>query len=457
MKELSVQQVLEATGGTLICGSSNQNFSGITTDSRNVAYGELFIPLAGETFDAHDFIDSALKSGAGGVLTHRDIKLDTDSAVIRVQDTKKAYGDIARYYRKCINPKTVAVTGSVGKTTTKDMIACVLSSHFKTTSTEKNYNNDIGVPKTLLRLKEDDEAAVIEMGMNHFGEIRYLASIVWPDAAVITNIGMSHIENLGSQAGILKAKLEVLDYLSEDGVLFVNGDDALLKAVKAERKTVRFGLDAATCDYYACSIELGSEDVSFQVVHGQKKAHVHLQVPGRHNVYNALAAIAVGEYFGLTLQEAARGVEKFVPGDKRMHILKANSLLILNDCYNASPASVEAAVNVLCGLESQRKIAVLGDIKELGDYAPAAHGKIGKKIASCGLACLIAIGDNAKFLCRGAIEGGMQPEQVLLFKTKEEAIAALPAHIRPGDAVLVKASRAMQLEVVTEALKTLKF
>ncbi len=455
MKALSVEQILEATGGTLVCGNPAQNFSGITTDSRSVAYGALFIPFAGETFDAHDFVDSALKSGAGGVLTHKDLSIDTESAVIRVQDTKKAYGDIARYYKNSIAPKTVAVTGSVGKTTTKDMVACVLASHFDVTATEKNYNNEIGVPKTLLRLKPEDTAAVVEMGMNHFGEIRYLASIARPDAAVITNIGMSHIENLGSQEGILKAKLEVLEYLSEDGVLFLNGDDALLSAVKADRKIVRFGLDANACDIYAENLRPGSEEIEFDVVYKRKKAHVHLTVPGEHNVYNALAAIAVGEYFGLTLAQAAKGVEKFVPSDKRMNIIRTDKLVILNDCYNASPASVEAATQVLCGLESERKVAVLGDIKELGDFAPAAHGKIGKKVARMGLDCIIAIGDNAKFVCRGAQEGGMPTEHIHGFKTRQQAIDALPQLILPGDAVLVKASRAMQLEYVTEALKEL--
>ena len=455
MNALSVQQVLEATGGILVCGNPSQNFSGITTDSRNVAYGALFIPFAGETFDAHDFVDSALKSGAGGVLTHKDLNLSTESAVIRVQDTKKAYGDIARYYKNVIAPKTVAITGSVGKTTTKDMVACVLATQFRLTATEKNYNNEIGVPKTLLSLKPDDEVAVIEMGMNHFGEISYLSSIVRPDAAVITNIGMSHIENLGSQEGILKAKLEVLEYLSEDGVLFVNGDDALLSGVKAPRKIVRFGIADETCDYVATQIRSGSEEIEFDVAHKRKKAHVHLRVPGEHNVYNALAAIAVGEYFGLTLAQAAKGVEKFVPGDKRMNIIKTERFVILNDCYNASPASIEAAVQVLCGLESSRKVAILGDVKELGDFAPAAHGKIGKAVGRAGVDMVIAIGDNAKFVCRGAEEGGIAKENIHGFKTRQQAIEALPNLMQSGDAVLVKASRAMQLEHVTEALKEL--
>lgn len=455
MKSLSVEQVLEATGGTLVSGNPAQNFSGISTDSRNVAYGALFIPFVGETFDAHDFIDSALKSGAGGVLISKELTLDTESAVIRVADTKKAYGDIARYYKSKLALKTVAITGSVGKTTTKDMIACVLATQFSLTATEKNYNNEIGVPKTLLNLKPEDTVAVVEMGMNHFGEIRYLASIARPDAAVITNIGMSHIENLGSQEGILKAKLEVLDYLSADGVLFVNGDDALLSTVTAERKIVRFGLDESKCDIYATNICPGSEDISFDAVYKHKKTRVHLNVPGEHNIYNALAAIAVGEYFGLTLAQAAAGVEKFIPSDKRMNIIRTDKIIVLNDCYNASPASIEAAVRVLCGLESARKVAILGDMKELGDFAPAAHGKVGKKVAGLGVNCVIAIGDNAKFVCKGAKEGGIAEENIHCFKTRQQAIDALPQLILPGDAILVKASRAMQLEYVTEALKAL--
>ena len=455
MKAFSVEQVLEATGGTLVCGNPAQNFSDISTDSRSVAYGALFIPFAGDTFDAHDFVDSALKSGAGGVLTHKDLALDTESAVIRVQDTKKAYGDLARYYKESIAPKTVAVTGSVGKTTTKDMIACVLRTQFELTVTEKNYNNEIGVPKTLLNLKPSDTAAVVEMGMNHFGEIRYLASIVRPDAAVITNIGMSHIENLGSQEGILKAKLELLEYLSKDGVLFVNGDDALLSGVRADRKIVRFGLNPDVCDIYATDLCAGSEEIEFDVHSKNRKVHVHLHVPGEHNVYNALSAIAVGEYYGLSLAQAAHGVEKFVPGDKRMNILHTDKLVILNDCYNASPSSIEAATQVLCGLESKRKVAVLGDMKELGDFAPAAHGKIGKCVARLGVDSVIAIGDNAKFVCRGAQEGGLAPQAIHGFKTRQQAIEALGDLILPGDAVLVKGSRAMQMEYVTEALLAL--
>jgi len=454
MIALSVEQILEATGGTLQSGNPKQNFSGITTDSRCVAYGDLFVPIAGETFDAHDFIDSALKSGASGILTHKDLKLVTDSAVIRVQDTKKAYGAIASYYKQMLAPKTVAVTGSVGKTTTKDMIACVLAEGFCVTATEKNYKNDIGVPHTRFKLTPQTEAAVIEMGMNHFGEIRYLSSLVKPDAAVISNIGMSHIENLGSQEGILKAKLEVLEYLHEDGVLFVNGDDAFLSSVTAPRKIVRFGLGEGN-DYRAVNLCPGAEEISFDVLCKKQKAHVHLRVPGEHNVYNALAAIAVGAFYGMKMEQAVAGVEKFVPSDKRMNIIRTDKLLILNDCYNASPASVEAAVNVLCGLESTRKVAVLGDIKELGDFAPAAHGKIGKKVARAGLDCLIAIGENAKFIYRGALEGGLAESQVYCFKTRQQAIEALPGLIQNGDAVLVKASRAMQLEHVTEALREL--
>ena len=453
MEKLLVGQIIEATGGKLMCGKENDSFDKFITDSRNVVYGAMFIPIKGEKYDGHDFIDGAIKSGAKGIITQKDIYWRDDCVIIKVADTKKALGDIARYYRNFMGVPLVAVTGSVGKTTTKDMIACALSQKYNVHKTNLNFNNDIGVPLTLLGLKREHNMAVVEMGMNHFGEIRYLSGIAEPDGAVITNIGMSHIENLGSKEGILKAKMEICEHMHKDAPLFLNGDDDMLWNVKTDKKKIYFGINNKDCDYTAENIENFEDKVEFDAVFGGERQHISVRLPGEHNVYNALAALAVSRYFEIDAKEAAKGIYGFETDGIRLSLCDLKDIKLIDDCYNASPASVEAAVRVLCAIKNRRHVAILGDIKELGDYAPAAHGRLGRIVVNLGIDALIAVGENSKFLYKAALDAGLEKENCLYFKHIEEAKTSLSSFVKKGDAVLVKASHSMKFEQISTELR----
>lgn len=452
MEKLFVKEIAEATGASIVSGSESDVFDTFITDSRKISYGCMFIPIKGEMFDGHDFIDSAIKSGAKGVLTQKDMRPSENCVILKVRDTKKALGDIARYYKKKLSVPSVAVTGSVGKTTTKDMIYFALSEAFNAHRTNLNFNNDIGVPFTVFGLESRHNMLVCEMGMNHFGEIRYLSSITMPDVAAITNIGLSHIENLGSQEGILKAKLEVTENMKDGSVLVLNGDDKLLSNVSCEgKKIVYYGIENKSCDFRAEDIELFEDSVKFNAVYGDEKAAVTVRLPGEHNVYNALCAIACAHSFGVSMKDAARGIYKFESDGIRLSCSELKKIWLIDDCYNASPASVDAAVSVLCGARGKRKVAVLGDIKELGDYAPALHGKVGKSVARAGVDVILAIGDNCKFLSKAAIDEGV--DKCFYFKTVDDALCEIENIICEGDAVLVKASHSMHFERITAFLK----
>ena len=311
MQPLTIEEIIKATNGTLFCGDADKMVKGISTNSREIGEGELFVPLVGEKFDGHEFIRAAFELGAAAVLTQKDIEPYIDETIVKVSDTKKALGDIARYYKAKHNVPTVAITGSVGKTTTKDMIYAVVAQKYNTLKTLANYNNDIGLPWTIFRLEKEHEAAVLEMGMNHFGEIDYLASIGNPDVAVITNIGESHIENLGSREGIFKAKMEITNRFTADNTLIVNGDDDFLSTVKGmgEYKVVYYGITNPENDIYARDIENnGLEGITFTAVVSGTEYKAELKVPGVHNVYNALAAICVGREFDIPMDKILDGI-----------------------------------------------------------------------------------------------------------------------------------------------------
>lgn len=454
MEQVSLQQIIDACGGRLLWGNADQQISGITIDSRNTAEHTLFIPIAGDKFDGHDFIRAAFDGGAVAALTHRqDTDITLDHTLIYVSDTRKALADIARFYRSLFPIPIIAVTGSVGKTTTKDMLASALATVFRVCKTQGNYNNEIGLPLTIFQMDKSCEIGVLEMGMNHFGEIHNLASIARPDAAVITNIGMSHIENLGSQEGILRAKLEVTDFFEQDDVLFLNGDDPLLwKQRNGQAKTVFFGIDNPACDYRAVDIVTGGQTTSFDAVFAGSRQPITLSLPGRHNVYNALAALAVCQHFGLTAQDCASGLKDFSPSGMRMDIETKNGLTIINDCYNASPASMEAAIDVLVNLNHGRKIAVLGDILEMGAFAEAAHEQIGSLVQAKGVDILICTGENGRYICEGASKAGMDSARVLYGKDNKAVIHELKHMLHAGDTVLIKASRGMRFEQIAAGI-----
>ncbi len=450
MQRLNVKDVITATGGTLICGTEDFEISEIVTDSRKAGANMLFVPIVGDNNDGHDFIGSAFENGAETVITHRDIPAAAGKNIIRVRDTRIAFGDIARYYKEKYNLPTVAITGSVGKTTTKDMISAVLAMKYNTLKTQGNFNNDIGLPITIFRLEQKHEAAVLEIGMSHMGEIRYLASIAKPDVAVITNIGMSHIENLGSQENIYYSKLQICDFMDKDGLLVVNGDDKFLTRHFDRCRVVTCGIENKNCDLVAKNIKnLGIDGTKFTVKVDGENHEVYVKIPGVHNVYNALIAIAVGRHYNIPMKDIIDGIREFLLTSMRMEIREYNGITVINDCYNASPDSMRAALSVLHDMKAKRKIAVLGDVLEMGTFAEKALYEVGLSIEDMDM--LVTVGDNSRFIARGASFAGIKNTKS--FKTNKDAIDHLKGYLKQGDAVLVKASRGMRFEQIVDALK----
>ena len=456
MQMMTVAEILEATDGVLVSGDAKKQINDVVSDSRRVTDGVLFVPLVGEKFDGHEFITAAFDLGAAAVLTQKETDLLIGKTIIKVKDTLKAFGDIARYYKAKCNIPSVGVTGSVGKTTTKDMLASVLSQKYNTLKTNKNFNNDIGVPITIFSIEKEHEAAVIEMGMNHFGEIEYLASISRPDVAVITNIGQSHIENLGSRAGIFKAKMEMTKLFTKDNTLIVNGDDDYLSTTKGngDYKVIYYGIKNPENDVYAKDIcNNGLEGINFTAVVDGTEYKIEVTVPGEHNVYNALAAICVGREFGVPMDKIAEGIKNFKLTGMRMEVEDYKGITIINDCYNASPDSIRSALKVLGGTENTRKVAILGDVFEMGDFAQQAHYDLGSAVVENGIDVLITAGENMKYLAKGAKDGGM--ENIVVFDKTLEVCNYVKDNISEGDAVLIKASHGMHFEEVYNAIKNI--
>ena len=451
MQRLNVNDIVKATNGKLICGDGGFEISEIITDSRKAGSNMLFVPIAGENNDGHDFIGSAFEKGADAVITHRDIPAVSGKNIIRVADTRIALGDIAAYYKEKYNLPTVAVTGSVGKTTTKDMLSAVLAMKYNTLKTQGNYNNDIGLPLTVFRLSEKHEMAVLEMGMSAKGEIRYLAEIAKPDVAVITNIGMSHIEKLGSQENIYLAKMEVCEDFTQDNLLILNGDDKFLVRKTDKCRCLTYGIENKDCDIVAENIEnMGIDGTKFTAKINGKDEEFYIRVPGVHNIYNALAAILCGIHFGVDIRDIKDGIREFQPTNMRMEVKNTGGITVIDDCYNASPDSIRAALRVLCDLSTNRKIAVLGDVLEMGGFAEKELYELGTEIY--GVDMLVTVGEVAKFIAKGATFAGM--ENVVSFTKNDDAIDFLLEKIEDGDGVLVKASRGMHFEEITNALKT---
>ena len=441
METFLLKEIALATGGKIHSKFESVLIDNVSTDSRDIKKNALFVPIKGENFDGHDFIFDCIEKGASGCLTEKE--LPENIPCILVKDTKKALRDLAKFYISKFDIPKCAVTGSVGKTTTKDMIASVLSEKFNTLKTEGNFNNEIGLPRTVFGIDKDTEAAVLEMGMNHFGEIHNLSEIVRPSIGVITNIGVSHIENLGSREGILKAKLEILDFMKDDGVVFLNGDDPYLRKAETGRKTVYFGIES-TCDVYAKNIRHDGLSGTFAEIHkGDICFEVKVPVPGSHMVLNALAASAVGFELGLSPEEIKRGIEGFKKSKMRMDIIAGNGINIINDVYNANPVSVKAAIDVLSAAEG-RRVAILGDMLELGEFSEAMHKDVGEYTGKSGIDVLIAIGKDAKYIFEGAEKSLLK--ECFYFETQEDFFAEGIQKIFKGDTVLVKASRGMSLE-----------
>lgn len=447
MQNITVKELLTAVHGTLLSGSVKTVIGAINTDSRKASAGEVFIPLVGERFDGHDYIDSALQNGAAGCLCARVPRTLIDGKFyIQVADTTLALKDVASWYRGKFDLPVVQITGSVGKTTTKEMIASVVAQHFVTLKTAENFNNEIGTPQTLLQLSPEHQAAVIETGMDRAGQIRYLGEMVRPDIAVITNVGDAHIEFLGSRENILKAKCEIFDHLAPNGVAILNGDDALLNTVRYPQRIIRCG-EGAGCDVRVSNIaDHGMDGITCTVT--TKKEHYELSVPapGRHMIYAVSMAVAVGEELGMAKDEIVRGVRFYEPAGSRMRVVKlAGGRRLLDDCYNANPQSMGASLRVLAGSEG-KKIAVLGDMAELGELTEQSHRAMGELTVQLGIDCVIAIGQKAKDIANA------NAVKAKWFADIEGALDTLKKEFIAGSAMLVKASHSMHFEKIVEEL-----
>ena len=456
METITLSQLLEAVGGELrgeFC-DKKLPISRVDTDSRTIHPGSLFIPLVGERFDGHAYIDSALSGGAAGCLTAREPDhCRPDRFYVKVDSTQRALGALAAWYKDRFRIPCVAVTGSVGKTTAKDMIAAVLGIKYKVLKTEGNFNNDVGLPLTLLRMDPSHQICVLEMGMDRPGEIDYLAGLARPDVGVITNIGDAHIERLGSRENIFQAKCELIPHIRKDGLLILNGDDAMLSSLRRHTPVpALFCGQGEGLDYRA------------QVVGGDGVSHIHcrmvtpkmdreVRIPalGEHMIYPALIAAAAGERFGLTPDQIEEGLRQFVPTRMRMNIIRrGEGITILDDTYNANPQSMRAAISVLADSRGSWKAAILGDMLELGPFAPALHQGVGECLGKAGIDCLVAVGELAVHIAQGARDSGVP--QVFTCADKERAKATLAGLIRPDSTYLIKASRGMKLEELTEKL-----
>lgn len=459
MEAITVREIMEVVGGYMLGDYTDldREITRVETDSRTIHDGSLFVPLSGERFDGHAYINSALEGGAAGCFTQRERESYLPGKFyIKVANTSRALRDLAKHYKQKFNIPFVALTGSVGKTTTKDMVVAVLGEKFNVLKTEGNLNNDIGVPMTLLRLTREHEIAVLELGMNHAGEIDYLSDIVEPDVALITNVGDSHIEFFGSRENILKAKSEIFHHAKKDCFVVLNGDDPLLRSLAPALpyETVWCG-SGEGLDYRAGDVVSdGSSHMTCRVTTPRMDCRVEIPALGEHMIYPTLMAMAVGEHFGLSQKEIVDGVLHFAPTKMRMDIIhRAEGITILNDTYNANPQSMRAAISVLADTHSSWKVAILGDMFELGPYAPALHAGVGDYLGKRGIDCLVAVGKLSEHMAQGAREAGVP--MVYSCADKEAAKVVLPQVVRPDSTILVKASRGMALEELTAQLLTL--
>ncbi len=446
MGKITLQQAADWCGGKIDPKYADVVFFGANNDTRKLQPGQLFVVLQGAR-DGHDFIDAAFANGAAAVLCNH---CDGDYPAIVVPDTRLALGDIARQERQRIGMKVVGVTGSVGKSTTKEMTACVLESTYRVSKTPVNHNNDIGMPMAILTMPEDTEVAVLEMGMNHFREIAYLTDIAKPDIAVIINVGTMHIEHLGSRDGILKAKLEILEGLAEDGKILLNGDNDKLWEVR-ERKDIApvfFGVENTSCSILGTNVKETDAGLEFVVEWEGKNVPICLALEGHHYVSDALAAVGVGLTLGITPENISRSLASFQNMEGRQQIFEAKGYTIIRDCYNAGPESMNAALHVL-GKRTGRRVAVLGDMLELGTCAPAEHYKVGR-IAAENADMVFAYGPNSSRVIHGAVTGGMDEEKTMMFDDREKLVEALRCKARPGDVLLFKGSNGMRMDLALE-------
>jgi UDP-N-acetylmuramoyl-tripeptide--D-alanyl-D-alanine ligase len=458
MRRISIREIAENTDGRILRGTPGAMVSGVSTDTREMGAGGAFFALSGKRHDAHDFLGDAAAAGAAALIVERGETAPEDygGAVILVSDALAAYQDLAAWYRRTVGPAVIAVTGSIGKTTQKDMIAAAASGSFRTIATEKNYNNHVGVPKTIFCMEEDTELLILEMGMNHAGEIRLLTEIAHPDAAVITNIGASHRENFDSDDGILHAKLEVTSLFDMENALFVNGDDPALRA-HADRGGLPYDVvtagESEGCDYRITRPEYtGEEEIGFSLQHG-REASVQFRIPaaGLFAGVSAALTVAVLSRFGISAPLVAERLRAFDRPEHRLRLIVSGGLRVIDDTYNASPDSMRSAIDYLVSFRDCRKISVLAGMNELGERSGDLHRGVGEYAAGAGVDVLITVGEKASDIASGfvsASHGGAAEKCA----DNGEAIVVLRGMERDGDVILVKGSRAYGTENIVEAL-----
>lgn len=462
MENITVKDIVEMTGGVLLCGDESTPVLDICINSKEIKEGDLFIPIIGERVDAHRFIESALEKGAATLTSRHDGVVISDKPYIRVDNTVDALQKIGTAIReKFVKLPVVAVTGSVGKTTTREMITCALAAAKETFHTEKNLNSQIGVPITISRMSSKDEIAVLELGISEEGQMDILSKMVKPDMAVVTTIGVAHIEFMKTQENIRHQKLSVVNFMREGGTLFLNGDDPLLKtAVSTEEltcKTIFYGTNP-WCDYYAKDIEYhGSEGkevdayTTFTLVHENQEIKITLNTLGKHNVGNCVVALAVAYENGIPFEVAAKGFESF-QGQRQRVIHLENKFTMIDDTYNASPDSMKASINVLCDMPCEgRRVAVLGDMFELGAKEIIYHREIGQFLIDKNIDEVVVLGELAQNI-KKVLEASDTKTKVYTFSDNEEAAIYLVATLRPEDIVLLKASNGMHLKEIVDIL-----
>ena len=471
MQNMTLHNIANACNGNLYCNADirNTEITCAVIDSRKIEQGGLFFATKGEKTDGHRFIGQVFEKGALCVVTEKtpeqvytecNIPVESWGAYILVEDTFTALKQIAAFYRAQLELPVVGITGSVGKTSTKEFIAGVLSVRYNVLKTEGNFNNEIGLPLTLLRIRREHEAAVVEMGISDFGEMSRLGAMARPNICVITNIGQCHLENLHDRAGIFKAKTEVFDYMSENGEVCLNGEDDMLAGVGEVngRAVHHFGLsEGAGFQVYATDVEnlglLGSRAV-MHMVEPEVTCPIEIPLPGQHMVINAMAAAMVGKLLGLNVEQIKEGIGNVKPVGGRSNILKLSDKIVIDDCYNANPVSMKAALELL-KTATGRKVAIMGDMFELGENSDAMHADVGTYAVEQGIEVVCCVGENSRHMYEAAVAANtknevLKPSTVYYFATREDLLAELPGLLQPKDTILVKASHGMGFDKVVE-------
>jgi len=450
MLELNLQEIVKATKGALLKEADVKEIKAVSTDTRKIEEGTMFIALKGENFNGNNYVLDAFNKGAKIAIVD-EVKCDLnelkeDVALIKVENTGRALMDLAKFYREKLGLKVVGITGSAGKTSTKDLVAAVLSDKYKVFKTKGNFNNEIGLPLMILELDSTYDVAILEMGMRGLGQIRELAEIASPDLGIITNIGISHIEILKTRENILKAKMEIATFFDKNNTLVVCGNDDFLGALpEAEYKIVKTGV-GENFEIGAKNIALEELSSKFTVYDGEKEEEVSLDMPGEHNISNLMLGIAIAKELGVSFEEMKRGLNNIEATSMRLELIKKDGFSILNDCYNSSPVAVKSAIDVMKNIEGKRRIAVLGTMRELGHKSEEAHEEIGKYAKENGIEKVLCFGDFSENIKEGYGEG------CTVYKNKEELINDLLNIICEGDIILVKASRSLKFEEITKAL-----